>query len=128
MDEFENLITVLPAAVAPLVCAADAAVRAENPTVVRIVWSHQRTIGYGVGPKKLSEHYAYLDVYDTHLNLGFNRGAALPDPDGLLVGTGKAFRRFAVHDVEDVDRPAIRQLLRAAQREREQALPSRQAP
>ena len=49
---------------------------------MQVLWAHQRTIGYGVGPKKLSEHYAYFDVYDPHVNLGFNRGAALPDPHG----------------------------------------------
>jgi hypothetical protein len=30
---------------------------------------------YGVGPKKMSEHYAYLAVHPRHVNLGCNYGA-----------------------------------------------------
>ena len=40
--------------------AADELIRRVDPEVVRVVWPHQRTAGYGVGPRKMSEHYAYL--------------------------------------------------------------------
>jgi len=60
---------------------------------VRVVWPHHRTVGYGVGPRKRSEHFAYLAVYDRHLDLGCNHGAALVAAGldgGLLGGTGAA--------------------------------------
>jgi hypothetical protein len=56
-----------------------------EPDVVRVVWPHQRTVGYGVGPKKMTEHYAYLAVHPRHVNLGCNHGAHLDD-GGLLEG------------------------------------------
>ena len=90
--------------------------------VVEVVWPHQGTVGWGVGPKKMSEHYAYLAVHPTHVNLGFYRGAAFPDPAGLLTGTGKQMRHIRIDSAADVARPEIAELLRAAKAEREAAL------
>lgn len=72
--------------------------------------------------KKLSEHYAYLDVYDRHINLGFNRGALLDDPRGWLEGTGAKFRKLAVRDEAVLGDPYLLELVTCARREREAAL------
>lgn len=102
--------------------AARTLVRRLDPDVVEVVWPHQGTIGWGVGPKKMSEHYAYLAVHPRHVNLGFYRGASLPDPAGLLAGPGKEMRHIRLEAPSDVDRPEIVELLRAARAEREAAL------
>lgn len=36
--------------------------------------------------------FGYVDAFRAHVNVGFFRGAALPDPCGLLVGGGKRMR------------------------------------
>ena len=92
------------------------------PHVVEVPWPHQQTVGYGIGPKKMSEHFCYIDAHRNHVNLGFNYGADLPDPDHLLEGSGKRFRHIKFHNAEDVKRPALRRLLEAAIEERETAL------
>ena len=97
-------------------------VRRLHPTVVEVVWPHQGTVGWGVGPKKMSEHYAYLAVHAAHVNLGFYRGASLPDPDHLLGGTGKAMRHIRIDNPDEVARPQVAELLKAARAEREAAL------
>jgi hypothetical protein len=97
-------------------------VRQLHPGVVEVVWPHQGTVGWGVGPRKMSEHYAYLAVHPTHVNLGFYRGASLPDPAGLLGGTGKAMRHIRIERAGDVARPEIAALLKEARAEREVAL------
>ncbi len=48
------------------------------------------------------------------VNLGFARGAELPDPEGLLRGTGKRARHVRLSTPADVERPALRALLAAA--------------
>ncbi len=45
--------------------------------------------GYGIGPKKMSEHFCYIALNEDYVNFGFNQGADLPDPKGLLEGSGK---------------------------------------
>jgi hypothetical protein len=118
---FNQFVGGLNDHVASLVTAAEKAIRSVDPTVTRVLWPHQRTVGYGVGPRKMSEHYAYLDVYDRHINLGFNYGATLPDPSGLLRGTGKKFRNVKITDPEQLGHQDVLDLLRAARDERRQS-------
>ena len=106
---------------AALVTAVDDLVHRVDHAVVRVVWPHQRTVGYGVGPKKMSEHYAYVTVHERHVNLGCNYGARLDD-GGLLEGTGKSMRKMTVADPGALDDPRVVPLLRAARQERLAAL------
>jgi hypothetical protein len=46
-----------------------------------------------------------------HVTFIFLRGAALPDPEGLLEGTGKSVRHVKVRTVADVKRPALKKLI-----------------
>ncbi len=119
--DLDVLLARLAPEVADLVRAADALVHEVDPDVVRVVWPHQGTVGYGVGPAKNSEHYAYLATFARHLNLGFNHGASL-EHGGVLDGTGKAFRKLTVRSPEDLREPRLVALLRAAREERLTAL------
>ena len=119
--DLDVLLARLAPGVADLVRAADALVHEVDPDLVRVVWPHQGTVGYGVGPAKNSEHYAYLATFARHLNLGFNHGASL-DSGGLLEGTGKAFRKLTVRSAGDLRDPRLVALLRTARAERLTAL------
>ena len=70
----------------------------------------------------MSEGYAYILPYQNWVNLGFYRGAELPDPTGLLAGTGAKMRHVKVPSVEAARQPAIRNLLEQALSERRRAL------
>ncbi len=94
------------------------------PHVVEVPWPNQRIVGYGVGPKKMSEHFCYIAAHSEHVNLGFYHGANLPDPDHQLVGSGKRLRHVKCLSEEDVNRTNLRSLLEAAVREREQGVES----
>jgi hypothetical protein len=120
-ERFAELLGAVPPEVAVLVRAADELLRRTDPAVVRVVWPHQKTVGYGVGPKKMSEHYAYLAVHPKHVNLGCNYGAHLDD-GGLLEGTGQNMRKMTVRTVLDLDDARLVPLLRAAREERLGAL------
>jgi hypothetical protein len=48
------------------------------------------------------------------VNLGFFRGVDLPDPAGLLQGTGKRHRHVRIQDSKELHSPAVRDLLAAA--------------
>ena len=119
--DWADLLGRLPPEIAALVTAADALIRRTDPDAVRTVWPHQRTVGYGVGPKKMSEHYAYLAVHPRHVKLGCNYGARL-DSGGLLEGTGQNMRKMSVRTPEDLSDPRLVPVLRAAKQERLTAL------
>jgi len=92
------------------------------PGVAEVPWPKQKIIGYGVGPKKMSEHFCYIGAFSAHVNLGFYYGADLPDPQGLLEGTGKKLRHIKVRNSEELDQPALRDILQASLDERKEAL------
>ncbi|MGH7487089.1 MAG: DUF1801 domain-containing protein [bacterium] len=92
-----------------------------HESFVEVVWPRQKIASYGVGPKKMTEHYAYIGVQGSHVNLGFYHGASLPDPEGLLEGTGKELRHVKVRDVAAAKNDAVTALLREAIQERKRA-------
>jgi hypothetical protein len=49
-----------------------------------------------------------------HVTLGLAGGASLPDPAGLLEGTGRVHRHLKVRKPADLDRPELRELMTAA--------------
>ena len=58
--------------------------------------------------------FAYVSVHAAHVNVGFYRGAELPDPARLLQGTGKRMRHVKLRMGEEVDEEALGQLIEAA--------------
>ena len=75
-------------------------------------------LSYGVGPQKMKQGYIYIAPQRGYVNLGFYRGTSLPDPDGLLEGTGKGLRHVKVRNLEEAERPAGQELIAAAVIER----------
>jgi hypothetical protein len=58
--------------------------------------------------------FAYVNAFKAHVNVGFFRGAALADPDGLLEGSGRFMRHVKLTPAEDIDERALRRLIRTA--------------
>ena len=92
------------------------------PKVFEVPWPRLQVIGYGIGPKKSTEHFCYIGLFGEHVNLGLNYGLVLPDPDKLLEGSGKKFRHVKIETLQDVNHPGLKKLLQAAIKERERAL------
>ena len=58
--------------------------------------------------------FAYVNSFKAHVNVGFFRGADLPDPDGLLEGTGKFMRHVKLRPEGEVDASALVKLISTA--------------
>ena len=68
-----------------------------NPWKIPSVDSNGTVFGFMTG----KEHVTFI----------FWRGAALPDPEGLLEGTGKSVRHVKVRTTADVKKPALKKLI-----------------
>lgn len=55
-----------------------------------------------------------ISVYSRWVNLGLPNSVDLPDPAGLLQGTGKRHRHVRIATAVDLDHPALRELLQAS--------------
>jgi len=93
-----------------------------HPVVVEVAWPRQGIVGFGVGPKKMSEHYCYISIQKTHANLGFYYGTRLPAPSMLVEGTGKLLRHAKVKSEAQASNPHLRRMVGAALEERRRAL------
>lgn len=93
-----------------------------DPQAVEVVRLGDNAASYGVGPKKMSEAYCYIMPQKNWVNLGFYAGADLPDPEGLLEGTGKRLRHIKVKSLTGAEQTAVRALIAAALAERRAAL------
>jgi len=58
--------------------------------------------------------FGYVNAFRAHVNVGFFRGAELPDPRGLLEGTGRFMRHVKLRPGRDVDAGGLRDLIHAA--------------
>ncbi len=95
ISQFEKLIAEISKKLRDLI--------AKNyPGVIEVVWKQQKIIGYGIGPKKMSEHFTYIAPFKKHVNLGFYYGSELTDPQKLLGGTGKKLRHVKIFNISDI--------------------------
>ena len=58
--------------------------------------------------------FAYVNSFTAHVNVGFFRGAELPDSNGLLEGTGKFMRHVKLRPEGGVDSAALLELANTA--------------
>ncbi|HEX5228706.1 MAG TPA: DUF1801 domain-containing protein [Bryobacteraceae bacterium] len=101
-------------AVAHLALALREIVLEEAPEAVeRRFRNHPSAVWFGFGPK-MSDMFCYIATATSHVNLGFCRGASLPDPNRVLEGEGKAMRHIKFKSELDLERPFLRQYVRAA--------------
>ena len=55
--------------------------------------------------------FCYIAPQRSWVNLGFYQGVDLPDPHGLLEGTGKRLRHVKVRNAEEIPTAALKQLV-----------------
>lgn len=58
--------------------------------------------------------FGYVDTFSAHANVGFFRGSELPDPVGLLEGTGKLGRHVKLRPGAPLDASALETVITEA--------------
>ena len=113
---FAEVIAQASPEIQALAHAARALLADVAPGITEVPWARQKIAGYGIGPKKMSEHYCYLAPFKRHLNFGFMYGAHLPDPANLMEGKGVDLRHVKIRKPADLEQPALRRLIEDASR------------
>ena len=95
--------------------AAIAALRGRFPGATEFVYIKRSSLVIGFGPtERPSDAPVSLAVYTRWVNLYFLEGAQLPDPAGLLQGSGTSVRHIRLDDEQTIDKPEVQALLAAA--------------
>lgn len=110
-EPFTEMVSGFPDPIPEIALASRALILDVFPRAVEVVWVRQKTAGYGTGPKKMTEHFSWLAPYPKHVVFGFYYATELPDPAGLLEGTGRLLRHVKIRSIDELDRPALRDLI-----------------
>jgi hypothetical protein len=110
-DEIETLLSSRDPQIAALARDLCKRILALYPDAVVSMDGGDIGFGSGKGYKGL---VFVVSPHSKHVNLGLAGGATLPDPAGLLEGSGKLHRHVKVRTPDDLKRPALRALMSAA--------------
>ncbi|KYF70935.1 hypothetical protein BE17_47200 [Sorangium cellulosum] len=83
------------------------------PDVHEHVYPGWRIISFRMGDGQ-KHQVCWLAPQRFGVNIGFEQGAELPDPNGLLTGSAKQARNVHIRSARDVDVPKIAALVAAA--------------
>lgn len=119
---FEALIAPISPDLQAICSALKEVIQTIHPETVEVVRLGDNAASYGLGPKKMSEAYAYVMPKNGYVNLGFFYGATLDDPTGCMEGTGKKLRHVKIRSVEQATAEATKQLICVALAERRATL------
>lgn len=121
LGSFESILTPHSAEIQTIARALRALIGSIHPGSFETPRNGERCTTYGIGPKKMTEAYAHIMPLKSSVNLGFYHGKSLPDPQGLLEGTGKSARHVKITDLQMVRSAAVKALLQASVQERKSA-------
>jgi hypothetical protein len=86
------------------------------PGATEMVYDNWNGLVVGFGPSaRASEAVVSILMTSTHVTLCFIQdGPSLPDPEGLLRGSGNVVRHIRLTSSRDLDKPAVRALVKTA--------------
>jgi hypothetical protein len=108
LSAFEPRITALALAVRSLVLE-------EAGDCTELIYDAYNAVSAGYSyTGRPSDAFVHIAAYARWVNLGFNFGAALDDPQGILKGAGRWIRHIRISEPADLLDPAVRAFVRAA--------------
>lgn len=89
--------------------------RALVPGAHELVYDNYNALVVGFCPAdRASDAIFSVVVYPRYVTLFFLQGATLPDPDGVLTGSGKVVRHLRLETEATLDEPAVRRAIALA--------------
>lgn len=87
----------------------------QEPSAIELIYDAYNAVSIGFSLSDgLRDAFCHVAVYSQYVNLGFNSGAMLRDPERRLQGTGKMIRHLRIERKEDLRNPEIREFVRLA--------------
>jgi hypothetical protein len=110
--DIDKLLSEHTPAIQAIERALRASIEAVEPGLVEQVDFGNKLIAFGRSMRMRGLLFAII-AHKDWVNLQLADGAELPDPDGLIEGTGKRIRHVKVRSVEAASSPAVRSIVDA---------------
>jgi hypothetical protein len=108
-----------------IIGAARKKLRGRFPTATELVYDNYNFFVIGFGPnERPSDCIVTIAAAANGVGLCFVRGASLPDPDKVLLGSGKQTRFVRLPSANVLGRPAVQTLLSVAAKRAQTLLPA----
>ena len=111
-DDFETLLEPHTPAIAETARALRLVLAAAFPDAVEQVDFGNKLLAVGKSMAMRDLTFAIIP-HSVHVNLQLPDGVDLPDPDGLIEGTGKRIRHVKIRSVEAASSAAVRAIVDA---------------
>ena len=112
--EYLKLLLPYSEMIQKLALAARRLILEEAPEASEFVYEVYTIADHFTFTERPSDAFVFTTTHANWVNVGFNFGSLLPDPDGLLRGEGKWIRHVRIAQATDLDAAGVRELLRAA--------------
>jgi hypothetical protein len=91
------------------------AMRERYPTAIELVYDNYNALAIGFGPtEKPSQALFSIAVFPRWISLFFLQAKGLPDPDGILQGSGNVARHVRLPSAAKLDELPVKNLMREA--------------
>lgn len=112
-------------AVGQLARATRAALRKRLPTAIELVYDNYQFLAIGFSAtERASDCLVSLAISPKGVALSFYYGSSLPDPDGILLGSGNQNRYVRLDSAATLAVPAVEALIRSAMEKAMTPLPA----
>jgi hypothetical protein len=113
--EYLEFLSAYEPGITTLALAVRALVLTEAPDAVELLYDAYNAVSAGYSfTGRPSDAFIHIAAYAQWVNLGFNRGVDLDDPDGVLQGAGRQVRHIRIASVADLQKPAVRAFVKDA--------------
>jgi hypothetical protein len=114
-QQLESFIAKFTPEVAALTRSILAAMRARYPTAIELVYDNYNALAIGFGPsEKTSQAIFSIAVFPRWVSLFFLQGKQLPDPEGILQGSGNVARHIRLPSAGRLDELSVKNLMEEA--------------
>ena len=114
-EQLASFIAKFTPEVAALARSILAAMRARYPTAIKLVYDNYNALAIGFGPsEKTSQAIFSVAVFPRWVSLFFLQGKQLPDPEGILQGSGNVARHIRLPSAGRLDELSVKNLMHEA--------------
>lgn len=112
--EYRKLLLTYGEVIQQLALSARKLILGEAPEASEFVYEVYTIADHFTFTQRPSDAFVFTTTHANWVNLGFNFGSILHDPNRLLHGKGKWIRHVRIAHATDLDVLGVRELLRAA--------------
>jgi len=114
-EQLDGFLAKFTPEVAAMAQGALKKLRRRYPTALELVYDNYNALAIGFAPsEKTSTAIFSIAVYPRWVSLFFLQAKGVPDPEGLLKGSGKVARHVVLESPADLDAPAMVAMMEAA--------------